>query len=39
MSLVLPSVAQAALYLCNDTNDPQNVAIGYKNADSWVSEG
>lgn len=39
ISLVLPSVAQAALDLCNDTSDPQNVAIGYKNADSWVSEG
>lgn len=36
---LVPSVAQAGLKICNDTEASQTVAIGYKSGDDWVSEG
>ncbi len=38
-ALVLPSLAQAELKLCNSTSSRIGVAIGYKDKDGWVSEG
>lgn len=35
----LPSVAQAGLEFCNQTGLSASVAIGYKSADGWMSEG
>lgn len=34
-----PGEARADLRLCNKTNGNIGVAIGYKSADSWVTEG
>jgi uncharacterized membrane protein len=31
--------AQAAMHYCNSTQDPIDAAIGYRDADGWVSEG
>jgi uncharacterized membrane protein len=37
--VVMPSLAQAELRLCNYTDSRVGVAIGYKDKKGWVSEG
>ena len=38
-SMSLASPAAADLRLCNKTDDQVGVAVGYKNAENWISEG
>ena len=39
VGLALPGAAWAGLRICNETGDTQSVAIGYKGAEDWTSEG
>lgn len=38
-ALCLATPAAAELRLCNKSDVPQSVAVGYKDGDTWVSEG
>lgn len=36
---VLPAAAQADFRVCNETSSRTGVAIGYKEGDTWITEG